>query len=446
MIEQKKIQPFYKNKSILKVIISYCLLVALITLVTIITNPSLYESQNNDETQTSENDIEQSNPNKVTFVKSGDNLYKILKAADVPDQDISSITQATKKFEIANGLKVGKKLEIEFDIDLIEAEDVTNERKVLRQLTYHMTNSKRLEVTRTKDGFFTAKEHSMPLKKVLVKDTTNINNSFVASARKLNLSHKNITDLVNAYSYQLDFQRELKAGDKLTVITEKYYTEDGSFSHHGNVLYSKITQSKANHEIFRHNYNGDPQYFTAEGRSVKRSFLRTPLKAIRISSKFGQRKHPILGYSKMHKGVDFAAPIGTPIYAAGDAIVADACWKGGYGKYLKLKHSTEISTAYAHLVKYAKGIKKGSKVKQGQIIAYVGTTGRSTGPHLHYEVLVNNQHVNPLSIKSTPELKLAGPQLAKFNKVKAQVTKLVKEMPAKTEVALDKLKLNPSEI
>ena len=157
---------------------------------------------------------------------------------------------------------------------------------------------------------------------------------------------------------------------------------------------------------------------------MRRSLLKTPVPVANISSKFGMRKHPILGYSKMHKGIDFAAPVGTPIYAAGNGVVEEIGIKGAYGKYVRIRHSGELSTAYAHARSFVSGIKKGSTIKQGQVIAYVGTTGRSTGPHLHYEVLVKGKNINPLSIKSVPVKKLSGAELANFKKHKSSVDKM----------------------
>jgi murein DD-endopeptidase MepM/ murein hydrolase activator NlpD len=159
----------------------------------------------------------------------------------------------------------------------------------------------------------------------------------------------------------------------------------------------------------------DVDYYTDKGMTLRKSLMKTPINGAVISSPYGKRKHPILGYTKLHKGVDFAAPRGTPFYAAGDGVIEFIGRNGGYGNYIRIRHGAEYKTAYGHIQKFAKGMKKGRRVRQGQIIAYVGTTGRSTGPHLHYEILKNNKHINPMKVKIPARKHLAGMQLSKFN-------------------------------
>ena len=181
--------------------------------------------------------------------------------------------------------------------------------------------------------------------------------------------------------------------------------------------------------------DGEIEYFDRTGRSLRKFLLRTPVDGARLSSTFGMRRHPILGYSLMHKGIDFAAPSGTPIYAAGGGRVVAAGRNGGYGNYIRVRHSGEYSTAYAHLSRFAKGVKAGQRVRQGQVIGYVGTTGRSTGPHLHYEVLRNDQQINPLEIKQPPATQLAGADLERFNEEVARIDRLRGDLPGSTQIA-----------
>ena len=197
----------------------------------------------------------------------------------------------------------------------------------------------------------------------------------------------------------------------------------------GDLLYAGLSLSGEILDAFRFEpEDGEVEYFDRTGRSLRKFLLRTPVDGARLSSTFGMRRHPILGYSRMHKGVDFAAPSGTPIYAAGSGRVVAAGRNGGYGNYIRVRHSGEYSTAYAHLSRFAKGIRPGQRVRQGQVIGYVGTTGRSTGPHLHYEVLRNDQQINPLEIKQPPTTQLAGADLERFNEEVARIDRLRGEL------------------
>ena len=198
---------------------------------------------------------------------------------------------------------------------------------------------------------------------------------------------------------------------------ETYETEDGDFARYGDVLYASLMVGGKTIPVYRYKSDdGVVDYYRENGTSLKRILMQTPIDGARMSSGYGMRHHPVLGYNKMHKGVDFAAPRGTPIYAAGNGVVEKAGRHGGYGNYIRIRHSNGLKTAYAHMRKFAKGMSDGKRVSQGQVIGYVGTTGRSTGPHLHFEVLKNGKQVNPKSIKSSGGEKLAGKSLRNFQK------------------------------
>ncbi len=361
------------------------------------------------------------------IVKNGDTLSKILAKQDITSEEAYKITSSLKDSKIEYTPKIGQKISFHYDTNIVEnnEDDLSSENSTLSAVNINIDNIHKIEITRTENGF-AARDFIIPLNKITTKSSAVINGSFMSTAKSLGLSTNNILEIINAYSYQIDFQRQIKAGDKVTFITEKFYTEDGKFSHAGKVLFASLNLSGTEYNIYRYSPQGgdNAEYFSEDGRSVKRNLLRTPVNVARISSHFGNRKHPIMGYTKMHKGVDFAAPIGTPIYAAGDGTITEMGWKSGYGKFVQVKHSSTLSTAYAHASNFAKNLKKGSKIKQGQIIAYVGTTGNSTGPHLHYEVKINGKHVNPMSVKGTPGLLLTGIQRTKFDKFKHEVMKL----------------------
>jgi murein DD-endopeptidase MepM/ murein hydrolase activator NlpD len=260
----------------------------------------------------------------------------------------------------------------------------------------------------------------------------------MSSLQKAGMSTTNIVKLINAYSHQIDFQRQIKSGDKITVIAEKFITDANEFSHHGEVLYASLKTQKNEYNIYNYSTNNKPKdavFFTDKGNSIKSTLLRTPVNVVRISSHFGYRKkHPVLGYGAMHKGVDFAAAVGTPIYAAGDGDVEFVGWKSGYGRFILIKHNRTLSTAYAHASKFSKNLKRGDKIKQGDIIAYVGKSGRVTGPHLHYEVRVNGKQVDPMKFKSTPGVHLAGNKLIDFQKHQEKIKLLSKKLTGNIEI------------
>ena len=219
------------------------------------------------------------------------------------------------------------------------------------------------------------------------------------------------------FSFDLDFQRDIKKNTVVSISYEKTYVENASDFSIGDIDYAKIEIGKNSLEYFKFLTNeGFIDYFNREGKNVKKSILKTPLDGAKISSNFGMRKHPISGFNKMHKGIDFAAPIGTPIYAGGNGIVEYVGTNGGYGKYIRIRHNNEYKTAYAHLNSYKKGISKGVRVNQGEVIGYVGNTGRSTGPHLHYEIIYQNKQINPLTLKLPSGKILKGEELKRFEK------------------------------
>jgi murein DD-endopeptidase MepM/ murein hydrolase activator NlpD len=316
-----------------------------------------------------------------------------------------------------------------------ESDDLATEIRLLTNVNIVIDKLNFVDIIRDGD-FFTIKNTTIPVNKFVTKSSAVINSSLMSALKSIGLSTNAIIELINAYSYQIDFQRQIQSGDTVTVITEKFMTKDGEFSHHGKILYASLTLSGKEYNIYRYKHdNVADGFFSEEGKSVKRSLLKTPVNVMRISSQYGKRLHPVDGYTKMHRGVDFSAPEGTPIYAAGDGVITELGWKSGYGRWIQIKHSATLSTAYAHSKSFAKNMKVGSKVKQGQIIAYVGRSGKTTGAHLHYEVKIDGRHVNPMSIKTTPGIELAGNTLEKFQKFKTKFQKLSAKLDQKVEIA-----------
>jgi murein DD-endopeptidase MepM/ murein hydrolase activator NlpD len=252
---------------------------------------------------------------------------------------------------------------------------------------------------------------------------TTIVGSFYNTLMRRGLPKESINGLIKNFSYEIDFQRDIKAGDVVDVMYENKKTEEGKVVSKGNILYAML---KSDGKVIRHyrfeDAFGIARYYNEKGESIVKRFLRTPVDGARISSRFGMRHHPIMGYSKMHQGVDFAAPTGTPIFAAGDGIVQYAGWRGGYGNMVEIKHNGTYSTAYAHASRIHPSIRRGARVRQGQIVAYVGSTGNSTGAHLHYEIKRYGRQINPLGVQvAGGSDKLHGSRLAAFKQHMAQV-------------------------
>ena len=359
--------------------------------------------------------VEVKNLNPEFIISEGDTLASILEEANISKSEAAAFVNAfSKKFN-------PRKLNIGTVISLNFVEDAEF-KLVLDNAIIGVSNLTKVKVIRS-NGQFIAQEITVPLVRKVVKSSGVIKNSFIGTAAELAIPNDAIMGLIRAFSYDVDFQRDIKRGDKMEVILDKFYTEEGKLSHTGGILYSSLQIGDKKISIYQFTHqDGQVAYYNEKGENIKKEFLRTPVNAARISSKFGMRHHPVLGYSRMHQGIDFAAPVGTPILAAGSGVVEAVTRLGGYGKYIKIKHNSSYSTAYAHASRFAKGIRPGSKVAQGQVIAYVGTTGITDGPHLHYEVLENGKHINPLKFKFASNAeKLTGKAFEQFKKNKKKI-------------------------
>jgi murein DD-endopeptidase MepM/ murein hydrolase activator NlpD len=382
----------------------------------------------------------QENVIREVTIKKGDTLGAILREQDLPNDDIRELIRLSQAEKITSSLKIGQVFTFSYDLELIETpgDDLNEEKLSLNRMTFQVDKINSIEFIR-QDNQFVTHHISAPLQKLVTQYETTIDSSVISSLKKAGMSTNSIIKLINAYSHQIDFQRQIRSGDKITVLTEKFVTDKNEFSHHGEILYASLKTRGNEYNIYRYapdNKSSNAQFFSDDGTSIKSNLLRTPVKVVRISGHFGYRKkHPVLGYGAMHKGVDFAAAIGTPIYAAGSGKIEFIGWKSGYGRFLLIKHNGNLSTAYAHASKFASNLKRGSHVKQGDVIAFVGKSGRVTGPHLHYEVRVNGKQVNPMKFKSTPGIKLKGPKLDNFNKYKEQIKTLGNNLGRGVEVA-----------
>jgi murein DD-endopeptidase MepM/ murein hydrolase activator NlpD len=369
-------------------------------------------------------------PQKVQLVvERGDTLIGVLTKAGVDDKEAYQAANALKKIYDMRSINVGQEIYASF----AEKEDTGDLDFV--SLTIEKPDH-RVVVKKGDKGEFAAKKEEKKLEKQISRAGGMISTSLFQLAGALEVPSSVMQQAVKAYSYDVDFQRDIKNGNHFEVIYEIYTDENGQYVREGEMLFASLTVNGEELKIIRHTTpDGDTDYYTEDGHSVRKALLRTPISGARISSGFGMRRHPVLGYSRMHKGVDFAVPRGTPVYAAGDGVVDQVGKKGGYGNYLRIRHTSEYVTAYAHLHKYSSGIKKGRKVKQGQVVAYSGNTGVSTGPHLHYEVIVAGRQVNPSKVKMTPGRKLNKKELAGFNEAKKKMIALRTSLPMREQVA-----------
>ncbi|MCE7887498.1 MAG: peptidase M23 [Alphaproteobacteria bacterium PRO2] len=335
----------------------------------------------------------------------GDTLAGVLQEAGVTGADSYQVVKALSEHYDPRGVKPGQKISVHFKPG---TEDV------FTKMTMQVDPIK--EITVLKDGDKFATEMS---EKKLVKNTyagkAEIETSLYGSAARAGIPSAVIADMIRIYSWNIDFQRDIQPGDKMEVMYEAEETEDGEYAKFGNILYANLTVGGKDVQIYRYEMaDGRVDYFQPNGFSIRKTLMKTPIDGARISSGFGLRRHPVLGYNKMHKGVDFAAPTGTPIYAAGDGILEYAGRFSSYGNYIRIRHNSQLKTAYAHMHRLGKGMKVGARVSQGDVIGYVGTTGRSTGPHLHYEVMLNNKQVNPKSVNLPTGEQLTGKEFQKF--------------------------------
>lgn len=280
------------------------------------------------------------------------------------------------------------------------------------------------EVSVIRDGVedFVAAETVRPLRRELAYARGRIESSLFVSAKAAGVPVSVVISMIRLFGYGADLQREPRPGDDFEVLYERFRYEDGGHARDGEVVHAALALTGRRLAVYRFSPRpGSVDYYDADGRGIRKALMRTPIDGARLSSRFGKRRHPIAGYTRMHRGVDFAAPTGTPIYAAGDGVVARVGRHGSYGKYIRIRHNATYDTAYAHLSRYAKGLNRRQRVRQGEVIGYVGSTGASTGPHLHYEVLLDGRQVNPLAVEMPVADKLQGAELAAFEARRAEI-------------------------
>ena len=352
-------------------------------------------------------------------IKSGETFDKILESYSIKKEEIIKIKSSLQKKMDFN--KLNTKQIIEFSLD-----KTTNK---IEEFSFQVSSTQKINLTRNleNDNF---KEEILFIKlnkKIIYKEDI-ILQSLYKSAESQKIPANIIIEFAGIYGFQVDFQRDIRKKDKFQILYELYLNEKNEIIETGDILFANLKLSGQDNSLFYFDNKGSEGHYDKNGKSVKKALMKTPINGARLSSPFGMRKHPIDGFNKMHRGTDFAAPMGTPIMASGDGVIQKAGWCGGGGNCIKIKHNSTYKTVYAHMSKFARGMKTGVRVKQGQTIGYVGSTGKSTGPHLHYEVIVNGKKVNSQKLKLPSGKILKGKERKLFETEKIKIEVLRSEI------------------
>ncbi len=390
---------------------------------------SLFEMVNYKETtKTIEHEIK---------LSKGDTFINVLTKLGMDYKSAHGVYLELKKVYKPENLRAGQIIKITTTMD-------TEQDKLLSldNVTIEPQAGKRFIVEKDENNNYQARQEKDDLIQEVKAAEGTISGALSNSMNNAGVPNKIIANFINIFAYSIDFRRDVRKGDKFEIIYENHLTPSGELVKTGNILYASLTLKKDKIALYRYkDKSGNVDYYDEKGYAMKKTLHRKPLafQAARISSPFGKRRHPIKKQIIVHWGVDYAAPRGTAIYAGGDGVVQMAKWNGGYGNYVKIRHNSEYSTAYGHMQRIAKGIRPGVRVKQGQIIGYVGSTGLSTGPHLHYEVVKNGRRVNPLTIKAAAGENLKGKTLKHFKATVAELKTTYKTMFAKNDKKEEKL-------
>jgi len=351
-------------------------------------------------------------------IKSGETFDKILESYSIENTEIDKIKNSLKKKVNLN--KLNTKQIIQFSLDK------TNNK--IEEFIYQVSNTQKIYLKRNiKEDYFSEEIISIKLDKKVIYKEDLIIQSLYKTATDQNIPANIIIEFARIYGFQVDFQRDIRKNDKFQIMYEIFLNEKKEISETGEILFANLNLSGQDNNLYYFEKKGSEGHYDKNGKSVKKALMKTPINGARLSSPFGMRKHPIDGYNKMHRGTDFAAPMGTPIMASGDGVIIKAGWCGGGGNCVKIKHNSTYQTVYAHMSKFARGIKSGVRVKQGQTIGYVGSTGKSTGPHLHYEVIVNGKKVNSQKLKLPSGKILKGKERKLFETKKIKIDVLKSE-------------------
>ena len=344
----------------------------------------------------------------------GMTFTELLTTSGVANADALAVTGALSKVIDPRHLKSGQSVTLSF------TRTGTQER--LDSAVFQSEPTKEITIARNTSNAFAANVKTMPITREHFAAKAEIHTSLFEAGERTHVPHALMASFMRIYSHEIDFQRDIHPGDSFEILYDQPTAANGAPAGEGDIIYAALIVGGKTKPVYRVTFNdGTVDYFDERGQSVRRALLRTPVAAAHITSSFGMRMHPILGYSKMHQGVDFGAPQGAPIFAAGNGIVTEIDHKGSYGRYIRLRHNGKLETVYAHMSRFGDGLYRGAKVNQGEVIGYVGMTGRATGPHLHFEVHVNGKPVNPLSVNLPTGRVLEGGLLTAFKKGQTKI-------------------------
>ncbi len=351
-------------------------------------------------------------------IKSGETFDKILNNYSIDKEEIKTIKEnLTKKINI-NKLKTNQKIQITID--------QTNNK--IKEFIFQISNTEKIYLSKnSEDTKFNEKILAIKLDKKIIYKENIILQSLYKAATDQNIPPNTIIEFARIYGFQVDFQRDIRKEDKFQIMYEVFIDKNKKVIETGEILFANLKLSGQDNSLYYFDKENLEGHYNKNGKSVQKALMKSPINGARLSSSFGMRKHPIDGFNKMHRGTDFAAPMGTPIMASGNGIVKKAGWCGGGGNCVKIRHNSTYQTVYAHMSKFARGIKNGVRVKQGQTIGYVGSTGKSTGPHLHYEVIVNGKKVNSQTLKLPSGKVLKGKNRELFETIRIKLNVLKSE-------------------
>jgi murein DD-endopeptidase MepM/ murein hydrolase activator NlpD len=420
----KKLTSLFFNKSKILVLISLIILVTIFTILsgyqTILKNRKHNNFVNNIYLKkTLKEIINNLEPKYKKYnhkIKSGETFDKILNSYSIDKQQIITIKENLLKKININKLNTSQRIHITID--------QTNNKII--EFIFQISNTEKIILSKTKENRgFNERILTVKLDKKIIYKENMILQSLYKAATDQNIPPNTIIEFARIYGFQVDFQRDIRKEDKFQIMYEIFIDKDNKIIETGEILFANLKLSGQDNSLYYFDKKNFEGHYNKNGKSVQKALMKTPINGARLSSSFGMRKHPIDGFNKMHRGTDFAAPKGTPIMASGNGTVKKAGWCGGGGNCVKIKHNSTYETVYAHMSKFARGIKKGARVKQGQTIGYVGSTGKSTGPHLHYEVIVNGKKVNSQKLKlpSGKILKGKNRELFETKKIKLDVLK-----------------------
>ena len=355
-------------------------------------------------------------------IKKGDSIGKILRNYNVENSQIQEVIDQYKVYGKANQLLVGNV------IDLTIEKNISSERNSIIKFFIPVTKSTSIEIKNNEFGKLQSEKIITKLYKKTVVAENIIKNSLYSAAINSKVNPDTIIEFARIFGFEIDFQRDIRKNDYFKIVYDKYFDENNEMVKTGSILFAHMSVNGREITLYKFGSDKSYGYFDVNGKSVEKALMKTPINGARLSSSYGMRKHPILGFNKMHAGTDFAAPMGTPIMASGSGTITRAKWCGGGGNCIKIKHNSTYETIYAHMKSFAQGMKVGKKVRQGQIIGYVGSTGMSTGPHLHYEVIVNGKKVNSQTLKLPSGKTLKDDERKKFEVHRIKTDVLVSEL------------------